>query len=88
LLGGSALGDLDSFGPVPLTPPRAPSVPAWTQPCWIDPGRGRPFVHRCARLSGRVVWTEESDPDGDGDAHRIVMAGLRPVDVKVPGLFP
>ena len=35
--------------------------------------RCRPEVPDCARVSGRIVYVERVDPDGDGDAHFVVL---------------
>jgi len=31
---------------------------------------------------GRVIYTQTRDPDGDGDVHVIVVAGVRLVNLK------
>ncbi len=36
----------------------------------------------CAAVTGRVLYVEAVDPDGDGDAHYVLLAG----DVTAPGL--
>jgi hypothetical protein len=58
------------------------AAPAWTRPCWV-PARFLPDP-LCAHVSGRVVWIQHHDPDGDGDRHLIVVEGLHPRIVKVP----
>jgi hypothetical protein len=60
------------------------SAANWSQPCWR---RGRPphtaqYTLPCARVVGRVVYTQKRDPDGDGDVHVVVVAGLRLVNLK------
>ena len=61
----------------------------------------RPFRHarcpadgaRCRSVTGRIVFLESIDPDGDGDLHVVIAAGgislpgLTAVDVR-PGLRP
>lgn len=59
-------------------------TPDWSRPCWR---RGRPphqarYTLPCARVVGRVVYTQKRDPDGDGDTHILVVAGLRLVNLK------
>jgi hypothetical protein len=51
--------------------------------------RCRPEVPECARVSGRIVYVERVDPDGDGDLHVVVtdrsgvtLAGLTSIDVS------
>ena len=51
--------------------------------------RCRPGVPECARVSGRIVYVERVDPDGDGDLHVVVtdrhgvtLAGLTSIDVS------
>ena len=51
--------------------------------------RCRPEVPGCARVSGRIVYVERVDPDGDGDLHVVVtdrhgvtLAGLTSIDVS------
>lgn len=39
-------------------------------------------LDNCAEASGRVVFVEAVDPDGDGDAHYVLAGG----DVTAPGL--
>jgi hypothetical protein len=46
----------------------------WTRPCW--PTARWSLVGICSHIAGRVVWTERSDPDRDGDRHLIVMSRL------------
>ena len=50
-------------------------------------------VLKCASVSGRIVYVERVDPDGDGDLHVVVTdgsvtaPGLTAIDVRV-GLRP
>lgn len=50
-------------------------------------------VPKCASVSGRVIYVERVDPDGDGDLHVVVTdgsvtaPGLTAIDVRV-GLRP
>src|SRR5215218_10235380 len=39
-------------------------------------------VRDCVAVTGRVVYVEATDPDGDGDAHYVLAGG----DVTAPGL--
>ncbi|MEA2178210.1 MAG: hypothetical protein QOG77_1507 [Solirubrobacteraceae bacterium] len=45
--------------------------------------RCRDEVPDCARVSGRIVYVERVDPDGDGDLHVVVTD---PRGVTLPGL--
>lgn len=44
---------------------------------------GQHYVLPCARVSGVVVYREHQDPDGDGDAHLVLLTADGPVIVKV-----
>ncbi len=73
-------------GPGFVQGPASIHAPAWSRPCWR---RNRPPFHNaytppCARVVGRVVLRQHVDPDGDGDAHLIVIAGVRVVNLKLP----
>jgi hypothetical protein len=61
-------------------------APAWTRPCWAE-AREQPEP-TCAHVSGRVVWIQRHDPDGDGDRHLIVVEGLHPRIVKISPTLP
>jgi hypothetical protein len=67
-----------------LMPPAPPA---------FEPVRCPDGVPGCAEVTGRVVFVERVDPDGDGDLHVVVAAGsislpgLTAVDVR-PGLRP
>ena len=41
-----------------------------------------PAAPNCAAVTGRVVYVEAVDPDGDGDAHYILAGG----DITAPGI--
>jgi hypothetical protein len=64
-------------------PPRAP---AETRP---EPARCPAGVAGCRSASGRVLYVERVDPDGDGDAHFVLLSdesvtapGISVVDVE------
>jgi len=81
-------------------PPRAASPSATATPtarATVTPRPARPLrapacrdgIPECARVSGRIVYVERVDPDGDGDLHVVVtdrdgvtLAGLTAVDVS------
>jgi hypothetical protein len=58
------------------------SAPSWTRPCFQATSQ---YDHepQCARVRGRVVWREISDPDGDGDRHVVVLSRMRLRVVKL-----
>jgi len=57
-----------------MTPAQRAKAPAWTRPCWKTvPLRSEPT---CAHTSGRVVWVQRKDGDGDGDRHFIIVSHL------------
>ena len=68
------------------------SLPTLTPPA-LEPARCPESVPDCAAVTGRVVYVERVDPDGDGDLHvvatgaSISLPGLTAVDVR-PGLRP
>jgi len=78
------------------TPTRAPARTATPRPeatprpaRRLRAPRCRAEVPDCARVSGRIVYVERVDPDGDGDLHVVVtdrhgvtLAGLTSIDVS------
>jgi hypothetical protein len=68
------------------------ALPGLTPPA-LEPARCPPNVAGCAEVTGRVVYVERVDPDGDGDLHVVVngrsisLPGLTAIDVR-PGLRP
>jgi hypothetical protein len=57
------------------------AAPAWTRPCWATARKQPEPV--CAHVSGRVVWIQHHDPDGDGDRHLVIVGRLHARIVKV-----
>jgi hypothetical protein len=60
----------------------------------VEPSRCPEGVAECAEAEGRVVYVEKVDPDGDGDAHFVIvewpgvsLPGLTAIDVR-KGLRP
>lgn len=71
-------------------PPPAADAPTATATATPEPER-RATVRRahcpadaenCAAVTGRVIYVEAVDPDGDGDAHYVLAGG----QVTAPGL--
>lgn len=55
----------------------------------LEPVRCPPELSNCAEASGRVVYVERVDPDGDGDAHFVLASkdsitgpGISVIDVR------
>ena len=48
----------------------------------VRPARCPRGADNCAVATGRVIYVEETDPDGDGDAHYVLAGG----DVTAPGI--
>ncbi len=71
----------------PATERARPSAPA------LEPARCPSGAGNCASATGRVVYVEKVDPDGDGDAHFVLFGGnvtgrgLSVIDVR-RGLRP
>jgi hypothetical protein len=56
-------------------------APAWSSPCW--PTAAWTDKPSCVHLSGRVVWIQRRDSDGDGDRHLLVASRLHGRIVKL-----
>lgn len=69
-----------------LTAAGQQAAPAWTHACWAVARWRRDRL--CGHVSGRVVWIQHHDPDGDGDRHLIVVGHLHPRIVKVAPTLP
>jgi len=71
------------------TPPPAPGEPAPRASATPSPAPRAHVRHArcdgsdgCAAVTGRVLYVEAVDPDGDGDAHYVIAGG----DVTAPGV--
>ena len=72
-----------SSDPAPRAQPeRTPTATATAQPASVERAHCAPDAVNCAAVTGRVVYVEAVDPDGDGDAHYILAGG----DVTAPGI--
>jgi len=75
----------------------APEAPATTAPAPKAPETASslkappcpPAAANCERASGRIVYVERVDPDGDGDAHFVLLSeegitapGISVIDVR------
>jgi len=72
-------------------PDASAEAPRATPSASAEAPRERPSVRRahcpagapnCAAVTGRVLYVEAVDPDGDGDAHFVLAGG----DVTAPGV--
>ncbi len=77
----------------PASAPRS-DEPAGKPRDTLEPARCPPDLAGCRTASGRIVYVERTDPDGDGDAHFVLISreaitapGLSVIDVK-PSLRP
>jgi hypothetical protein len=72
-----------SSDPAPRAQPeRTPTATATAQPVSVERAHCAADAVNCAAVTGRVVYVEAVDPDGDGDAHYILAGG----DVTAPGI--
>jgi hypothetical protein len=49
----------------------------------LEPSRCPPDLSNCKTASGRIIYVERVDPDGDGDAHFVLVSDD---DITAPGL--
>lgn len=68
--------------PTTNEPEKPPSAPLKPPPC--------PPADNCERASGEILYVERVDPDGDGDAHFVLLSregitapGVSVIDVRV-----
>jgi hypothetical protein len=92
LLGGCAGGDAPeerARQPAPEERAREPVAAAPAAPPPLKAAHCPPDLTNCRTASGRIVYVERVDPDGDGDAHfvlssreAITLPGVSVIDVK------
>jgi hypothetical protein len=96
-----ACGDDESAGPG-AGGVRGDGTPQVAHAPRVSPARCPPGADNCSAASGRVVYVEAHDPDGDGDAHLVLASAesitapgvsvidvernLRPHPLPVPGV--
>jgi hypothetical protein len=81
LLAGCGGGDDAPRRPAPADPPAA-GPRAGAKPPTVRRARCAPDAGNCAAVTGRVLYVEAVDPDGDGDAHLVLAGG----NVTAPGV--
>ena len=84
--GGDAAPGATATPSVTATPRATPEP---SRPAPLRAPRCRAEVPDCHNVSGRIVYVERVDPDGDGDLHVVVtdragvtLAGLTSIDVS------
>jgi hypothetical protein len=90
--GGAPEAPRSSATPTPDATPTATAAPRASRP--LARPRCRDEIPNCASTSGRIVFVERVDPDGDGDLHVVLLGrdgitapGFTAVDVR-RGLRP
>jgi hypothetical protein len=85
LLTGCSDDDGGAAPTEPVSPPPTPSA-AETR---LKPARCPPELSGCRVASGRILYVERVDPDGDGDAHFVLASrqaitspGISVIDVR------
>jgi hypothetical protein len=69
--------------PAPPTQPAATATPVPERPApTVRHAHCAPDAGNCAVATGRVLYVEAVDPDGDGDAHYVLAGGK----VTAPGI--
>ncbi len=89
LLGQVGCGE-ESPSQAPSEPAAAPTTTnAYEAPAELEPARCPADLTGCVSASGRIIYVERVDPDGDGDAHFVLASsdsitgpGLTVVDVR------
>jgi hypothetical protein len=68
---------------------RADERPSQARPAQPQPSRCPAALANCETASGRILYVERVDPDGDGDAHFVLLSdesvtapGISIIDVK------
>jgi hypothetical protein len=67
----------------PPEPAPRPEPPRAERPARLDPARCPGDLPACRSASGRILYVERVDPDGDGDAHFVLAS---PQSITAPGI--
>ena len=77
---GCSNGAEPGAGPAPATQAPRATAPSSTPP---PPVHCPPELSNCREATGRILYVERVDPDGDGDAHFVLLS---PEGITAPGL--
>jgi hypothetical protein len=85
---GGCSGD-DDPAPAPTPAPAADRPAPAARPAPLERAHCPPDLSNCRTASGRIIYVERVDPDGDGDAHfvltsrqSITLRGVTVIDVE------
>jgi hypothetical protein len=78
VVAGCAGGSASSSEPAPR-----PEPPRTERPARLAPARCPGDLPDCRSASGRILYVERVDPDGDGDAHFVLAS---PQSITAPGI--
>jgi hypothetical protein len=91
---GGAAGEPPGVSTRPAPDRRSPPPASAGEETTVQEARCPPSAAACAAAEGRIVYVERIDPDGDGDAHFVIvdlpgitLPGLTAIDVR-KGLRP
>jgi hypothetical protein len=77
---GSDTTDSEAPQVIERSAPKAREKPATGT---VEPSHCPSGLHSCRTAEGRITFVERVDPDGDGDAHFVI---LDPQGISLPGL--
>jgi hypothetical protein len=83
LVAGCSSGSEPAEEPGPASAPQASGGGTATDPAPPPQARCPVGMANCREASGRILYVERVDPDGDGDAHFVLLS---PQGVTAPGL--
>ena len=67
-------GEADQASAPPRSKTATATAPQQQQPARPRPVRCPPALANCSTASGRIIYVERVDPDGDGDAHFVIAS--------------